>query len=233
MKFFTFLRPGKRNDNAGNSSNNKAELNAGTFLTFDEQLAIFNSLGYCLNDGITKELIFNEMKGSFSPGTDLEETFRKSAFEQLYYYLGWSHSYPPVYYTKNCVWYDIEFIDPGSEYITFMRRMGEISKGELSYTDIFIRVDENNYEWLDFKVNGIEKKWKLAKVGFVEDSFFQRFSYLTAELNTKGRYTYYDDGGQQFVIDYATNEEQQKFIEVTGLKREWLGEGNHFSAPKE
>jgi hypothetical protein len=48
-------------------------------------------------------------------------------------------------------------------------------------------------------------------------------------LGTKGKYTYFDDGGQQFVIDYATEEEQKDFIKKTGLKREWLGEGNHFN----
>jgi hypothetical protein len=198
-------------------------------LSFDEQFEIFNSLGYSLNSGITKQVIFQNMIGNYSPDTDLEQEFKKSRFELLYYYLGWSHSYPPVYYTNNCVWYDLEFIDPSTEYITFMKRMGTISKGELDYTDISLSVDDNNYEWIHFKVNGISKKWKLAPKGYVDDSFFQRFSYLPSEFKTEGRYTYYDDGGQSFVIDFASNDEQKKFIEITGLKREWLGEGNHFS----
>ena len=193
-------------------------------LSFDEQLKIFNSLGYHLNSGITKEVIFSDMKGSYLPETDLEMEFKNSHFELLYYYLGWSHSYPPIYYTNNCVWYDIEFIDPSSEYITFMKRMGTISKGELEYSDITLRVDSDNYEWIDFRANGHSKSWKLQKVNYTDDSFFQRFSYLPKELDTKGKYTYYNNGGQQFVIDYATEEEQKIFIEKTRLKREWLGE---------
>jgi hypothetical protein len=198
-------------------------------LSFEQQMEAFNTLGYQLNHGITKELIFEDMKGNYLPDTDLEEEFRKSKYELLYYYLGGSHSCPPIYYTDNCIWYDIEFLDPSSEYITFMERMGTITKGELVFTDISMLIDENNYEWIKFKVNGVQKKWKLAEVGYIDDSFFQRFSYLPGEFNTKGRYTYYDDGGQQFVIDYATEEEQNNFIKATGLKRLWLGEGNQFS----
>jgi hypothetical protein len=201
---------------------------------FDSQLKVFESLGYKLNEGITKEIIFENMKGSYLPDTDLEEEFKQSKFELLYYYLGWSHSYPHIYYTNNCVWSDIEFIDPTStEYISFMERMGIITDGELNFSEISFSIDSENYEWLDFKVNGVRKKWKLAKVGYIDDAFFQRFSYLPREFNTKRKYTYYDDGGQQFVIDYATEEEQKLFIEKTGLKREWLGEGNHFSEPKD
>ena len=198
---------------------------------FNSQLKVFESLGYKLNEGITKEIIFEDMKGSYLPNTDLEEEFKKSEFELLYYYLGWRNS--SQYYTNNCIWYDIEFIDPSSEYITFMERMSTITNEELVFTEISLSVDNENYEWIDFKVNGIHKKWKLAKVGYIDDSFFQRFSYLPKEFNTRGKYTYYDDGGQQFVIDYATEEEQKIFIEKTGLKREWLGDGNHFSEPKD
>ena len=199
-------------------------------LNFDEQLKVFESLGYKLNVGISKEVILSEIQKQDLTIKDAENIFKESKFERLYYYLGWLYvDSSRNYYTDNCIWFDLEFIDPSSEYITFMERMGVITNGELSYTEISIRVDENNYEWIDFKVNGISKKWKLAKVRYIDDSFFQRFSYLPQEFKTKGRYTYYDDGGQQFVIDYATEDEQKQFIEKTGLKREWLGIGNHFS----
>lgn len=198
---------------------------------FDSQFKIFESLGYQLNEGITKEIILKNMQEDYPPNTDLEEEFKKQEFELLYYYLGWSYSYPPLYYTNNCIWYDIEFIDTNSEYITFMERMGAITQGELNFSEIFLYTDNENYEWIDFKVNGVHKKWKLAKAGYVSDAFFQRFSDLPEEFNTSGKYTCYTNGGQQFVIDYATEEEQELFIEKTGLKREWLGEKNQFSAP--
>jgi hypothetical protein len=72
---------------------------------------------------------------------------------------------------------------------------------------------------------------EIVKANFIADHFIQRFSYLTDELKTKGRYTYYDNGGQQFMIAYATKEDQIHFINKTGLKSEWLGEKAHFSDP--
>lgn len=202
-------------------------------LSYEEQIEIFKSLGYQLNPGVTKQMICDQMKGNYVPGTDLETEFKKSPFQLLYYYLGWYHSYPPQYFTNNCVWYDLEFIESAEDYAAFMKRMGTISRGELVFSDINTSVDDNGNDWIDFTVNGVSKKWKLGQEGTIDDSFFSRFSLLTNELKTKGRYTYFDDGGQQFVIDYATDEQQRNFISKTGLKREWLGEGNHFSQPKE
>jgi hypothetical protein len=199
-------------------------------ISFEKQWSTFIALGYKLNDGITKDEVLKSANESFDFDGNNEKHFEQKPFERLYYHLGWlKFDGVRKYFTNDCIWYDIEFIDPSSEYITFMKRMGEITHGEIVYTDINLRVDSNNYEWIDFKVNGISKSWKLSKVRYIDDSFFQRFSYLPSELNTKGKYTYFDDGGQQFVIDYSTEKEQKDFIERTGLKREWLGKGNHFS----
>ena len=190
---------------------------------------IFSELGYKLNPEITKNDILKCATESLDYNSNGIEYFEKKPFEKLYYLLGWQkNDGVRKNFTNDCIWYDIEFIDPSEEYIEFMKRMGEITHGEITYSEINLRVDNERYEWIDFKVNGIQKSWKLAKVNYIDDSYFQRFSYLPKELHTKGKYTYYDDGGQQFVIDYATELEQKKFIEKTGLKREWLGEGNHF-----
>jgi hypothetical protein len=210
--------------------NDPDNLDVKDSVAFDKQWDIFVGLGYRLNDGIEKQDILNSASESFDFNGNSEKYFEDKSFERLYYHLGWvKFDGVRKYFTSDCIWYDLEFIDPSSEYIEFMKRMGEITHGEISYSDILLRVDSNNYEWIDFKVNEIAKSWKLAKVGYIDDSFFQRFSYLPNELGTKGKYTYFDDGGQQFVIDYATEEEQKDFIKKTGLKREWLGEGNHFN----
>lgn len=205
-------------------------------LSYEYQVEIFKSLGYVFNEGVTKQLILTE--GYDGQGWEQLKNERlleieENPFSRLYYYYGWRNPKVPKFnYSDQCIWFDLEFIDPSDQYIWFMERMGEITDDEIKYTDISLSVDENSYEWITFKVNGIEKKWKLEKVGYISDSFFQRFSYLPIELKTKGKYTYYDNGGQQFVIDYATEDEQIEFIKKTGLNREWLGEGNHFSDPK-
>lgn len=205
-------------------------------ITYEKQIEVFKTLRYEFADGVTKEMILTDGYGEPMWGQIRKERLKQieeKPFSRLYFYYGWrSPKIPNLNFSDKCIWFDIEFIDSPEQYIWFMKRMGTITEGEIEFTEISFVVDEENYEWIHFKVNGIGKKWKLQKVGYIADSFFKRFSYLPNELNTKGRYTYYDDGGQQFVIDYATESEQMEFNEKTGLNREWLDEGNHFNEPK-
>lgn len=199
-------------------------------INFDEQLDVFRKLGYKLNEGIDRNTFMIDVP-RIEGIENVIEDFEAKPFIKLYYYLGNTSTDKLIRYTNNCIWYDIEFLDPSSQYKSFMERMGLITDGELKFTEIEIMTDSLNYEWIKFKVNGNYKEWKLQKKGYIADSYFNRFATLTAELRTKGKYTYFDDGGQQFVIDYATPDEQEQFIKSTGLSRKWLGEGNHFSQP--
>ncbi|MGJ8593128.1 MAG: hypothetical protein ACSHXF_11295 [Aquaticitalea sp.] len=205
-------------------------------MSFEEQVRVFESLGYEFADGVTKDLILTDGYAEQSWDIARKETLKHiedKPFSRLYFYYGWRNpKIPGLNFSDKCIWFDIEFMDSPEQYIWFMKRMGVITDGEIEYSDISIKVDDQNYEWIKFKVNGIDKKWKLEKVGYIADTFFKRFSYLSSELNTHGKYTYYDDGGQQFVIDYATESEQKEFNKKTGLNREWLDEGNHFNEPE-
>ncbi|WP_046759084.1 hypothetical protein [Kordia jejudonensis] len=210
---------------------------------YEKQIKVLEELGYKLNDSIREEDIFGQLRELIDYGHKLSnnkvKTFvEENPYQDLYFTLGWTKydktSKKFITFTDKCIWYDLEFIDPtSSEYITLMKRMGKITNGELQFEDIEYTVDTDNNEWIKFKVNGIKKEWKLLQVGYIDDSFFTRFLYLTQEFNTKGRYTYFDNGSQQFVIDYATPSEQKEFNEKTGLQRQWLTEGKHFSIPKD
>ncbi|AXG70016.1 hypothetical protein KORDIASMS9_02245 [Kordia sp. SMS9] len=207
---------------------------------FKEQLEVLESLGYKLNPkaslkDMEKELIINGVIDTVE--ISMEDFFTTNPYSSLYYHMGWTkydkETKTMIPYTGKCIWYDLEFIDPSSEYITLMKRMGDITDGELSFSNISMHTDKENYEWIHFKVNGVKKEWKLEKVHYIADSYFSRFALLTEEFKTKGRFTYYNSGSQQFVIDYATPEEQKKFVDKTGLQREWLIVGKHFSKPKD
>ena len=200
-------------------------------VSYDKQIETFKSLGYEYDEEVTKEIILRdvfEMSWEDETGKYIE----KNPYSILYYTFGWRDPNIKNYnYTNKCLWFDLDFFEPNIQYKWFMERLGTITEGELSYTDITIETDTENWEWINFKVNGKQKRWKLEKSGYVADHFVQRFSYLPDEFRTKGKYTYFDNGGQQWVIDYATNEEQIEFNKKTGLNREWLGEGNHFAEP--
>jgi hypothetical protein len=207
---------------------------------FKEQLEVLESLGYKLNPKVSlkdmeRELIINGVIDTSK--VSMEEFFTSHPYSNLYYHMGWvkfdKKTKEMIPYTGKCIWYDLEFIDPNSEYMTLMKRMGDITNGELSFSNMSINIDSENYEWIHFEVNGVRKKWKLQKYGYIDDSFFSRFVYLTDEFKTKRKFTYFNDDSQQFVIDYATPEEQEEFIQKTGIQREWLTVGKHFSKPKD
>ncbi len=199
--------------------------------TFDEQLKIFESLGYKFNKRL-KELVFLDVKNNWGI-ENVELEFKKRPFGMLYVFSGfWSSEIDNYYYTDDYISYTLDYLSTKG-YIQFMNRMGVITNGEISFKNINVSTDKNGVEWISFKVNGIDKKWKLEKKNYIADSFVQRFSYLPAEFKTKGKYTYFDAGTEWFTIDYATNKEQLEFNEKTNLNREWLGQGNHFSEPKD
>ena len=211
----------------------KAAIENKKNMKFEDQINTFKTLGYEFANGVTKELILRDVY-EMTWEEETEKHLQENPFSVLYYFYGWRDSSVEGYnYTNDCIWFDLEFFDPNTQYKWFMERMGAITHGQIEFTDITIESDSDNWEWISFKVNGISKKWKLEKVGYIADHFVQRFSYLPSELGTKGKYTYFDNGGQQWVIDYATDQEQDLFNKTTGLKREWLGEGNHFSEPKD
>ena len=198
---------------------------------YDKQIETLKSLGYEFNSEVTKDMILY-FAYEMSWKDETEKYIEENPYSILYQILGWRDPNVSTYnFSDKCLKFDLEFFDPNIQYKWFMERMGAITNHEIRFTDIKIETDSDNWEWILFKVNGIEKKWKLEKTGLIADHFVQRFSYLPNELNTKGKYTYFDDGGQQWVIDYSTEEEQIEFNQKTGLKREWLGEGNHFAEP--
>ncbi|PIF01523.1 MAG: hypothetical protein CR994_00890 [Maribacter sp.] len=180
-------------------------------LSYEQQLKVFKELGYNFNEGVTKKNILEDVY-EMSWEEETEKYIEENPFSLLYYCFGNRAPEIPKYnYSEKCIWFDLDFFDPNTEYKWFMERMGDITNGELRFTDIEISTDSENYEWIKFKVNGKFKKWKLEKSGLIDDSFVQRFYYLTKELKTKRKYTYYDNGGQQWVIDYANSKEQNKF----------------------
>ena len=133
---------------------------------FDEQMKVFNSLGYNLNPGIDKEIIYEEWNRNSYDKKELDSLLVNPKFSKLYYILGSRISKDSKSYmvTNNCIWWDIEFIDPSNQYIVFMKLMGKITGGEINFENIKLTIDDNNYEWIEFKVNNINKKWKLPNI---------------------------------------------------------------------
>lgn len=200
--------------------------------SFDEQLKTLNQLGYNPKPAVTKDFILDFVKHELEIPNPID-SIQQNPYHLLYYALSHQDANIEGYYlTDQYFWYVLDYLEQPIAYEYFMKRMGKITDGQIKYEDVKVDFDENNIKWISFKVNGKPKKWHLGQGEFVDDSFIQRFVYLTKELKTKGKYTYFDNGGEDFIIDFATEEEQEEFNRKTGLKRIWLGEGNHFAEPK-
>lgn len=232
MSLFGFSPDTSKNGKPGYNREEKKSTTIKESVSYRDQIEVFRSLGYKFADGVTKDMILKDVY-EMSWKEETEKYIENNPYSVLYYCFGGRDPKVPGFnYSDKCIWFDLEFFDPSSQYKWFMERMGVITNGEIQFQEIKILVDDDNYEWISFKVNGQQKRWKLEKKGYIAE-YVQRFSYLPGELNTKGRYTIFDDGSQQWVIDYATEEEQVEFNQKTGLKRKWLGEGNNFSEPEE
>jgi len=200
-------------------------------ISFEKQISLFEELGYILKKGVDKQFLLGFITKEYGIQDALLH-IEENPYSVLYYTLAQQELNIEGYYlTDQHFFYVLDYFEQPIAYKSFMLRMGIISDGELKFENIEVDFDEKNIKWISFTVNGISKKWHLGEGDFVDDSFIQRFFYLTEELSTAGRFTYYDRGGEDFIIDYATEQEQLKFNEVTGLNRIWLGEGNHFAEP--
>jgi len=192
-------------------------------INFQKSIKTFEELGYFTSKDIdTKALIEEVINDEFLFEDDIYKLARKNLNKFIYPKLSHTDN-NGNYYTDKCILCDYEFLDPSEEYISFMERFGQITRGELRFANISLRVDSDGYENLDFTVNDVNKSWRLEKEGNILSEFFSYFAPLTKEFNTTGNYTYYSDEGQAFVVDYATEEEQELFIKKTRLKRIWLG----------
>ncbi|MEM6965569.1 MAG: hypothetical protein AAF573_12430 [Bacteroidota bacterium] len=223
MGLFNFFSKKKR-ENKTSTEKRRTQSQKVNPIKYEEQLKVFKSLGYDFHEGVTKKMILRDIY-EMTWEEETEKYIEENPFSVLYYAFGWrAPEVPKFNYSEHCIWFDLEFFDSNAQYKWFMERMGAITNGEIKFDEIGISTDEDKWEWIEFKVNGISKKWRLERTGYIANDFVQKFSHLPQELKTKRKYTYFDNGGQQFVIDFASDEEQIEFNKKTGLSRKWLGD---------
>jgi len=185
-------------------------------LSFDEQWRVFKSLGFEL---ASETLIadFEKLKS--------DKLIVEQPFSHLYMELGRGLQREPWTPFTNRVWdFDTEAIEDHGAYVEIMRNLERISRGELKFDNLKDYVDiEEGKAWVSFSINGQDFRWDLVVDNdWVDPQLFTKVVELTRQLNTKGRYTYFDTGGQNAVVGFETPESRAAIIKATGLKIEWL-----------
>ncbi len=105
-----------------------------------------------------------------------------------------------------------------------MKNLERITRGEIKFESVKDHVDiENEKAWVSFSIRGKNYKWNLVVDNdWADPKLFTKVSQLTHTLNTKGRFTYFNTGGQTAVTGYETPESKDAIVRATRLKIEWL-----------
>lgn len=183
---------------------------------FDKQLEIFSKLGFKLNPGISVDDV-NRWGG--------KKKFDEPPFRMLYITLGQTIEREPWTPLTDRVWdFDVEAVEDNGAYIEIMKNLERISRGEIKFENLKDSVDiEKGIAWVSFSLRGKSYRWNLeVDDDWADPSLFTKIVELTKSLETKGRYTYFNTGGQNAVIGFETPESREAFVKATGLKIEWL-----------
>jgi hypothetical protein len=186
------------------------------FPSFDEQWKVFKTLGFEL----TSESLIADFEKLKNQKLIVD---RPSSY--LYMELGRTIQREPWTPFTNRLWdFDTEAIEDHGDYVEIMRNLQRISRGELKFDNLKDYVDlEEGKAWVSFSINGQDFRWDLVvDDDWVDPQLFSNVVELTRTLNTKGRFTYFDTGGQNFVVGFETPESRAAIVKATGLRVEWL-----------
>lgn len=201
---------------AETAANGQSKVIVNEHVSFERQLETFNKLGFELNPGTSI--------------SDIDRWGNKKEFEDqpyvmLYITLGQTierEAWTPL---TDRVWdFDTEAIEDHGAYIEIRKNLERISRGEVKFENLKDYVDvEKEIAWVSFTFHGKNYKWDLkVDDDWADPMLFSKVADLVRTNNTKGRYTYFDTGGQDAVIGFEIPEGKAAIVKATGLKIEWL-----------
>ncbi len=185
--------------------------------TFQEQLDTFKELGFTLNSGVDTSDI-NRWQNGFKEFEDLP-------YQLMYQTLGQTIEREPWTPLTNKCWnFDLEAIEDHGAYIDIMQNISRLTNGDLIFENLEDYVDiEENIAWVAFTCNGDNYKWNLkVDDDWADADLFDMVQDLAHKYKTRGRFTYFDTSGQDFVLGYHSNEELDLIQQKTGLEIVWL-----------
>ena len=185
--------------------------------SFEEQLKTFLDLGFKLNEGIDTSDINRWENG--------HKEFEDLPYHLMYMTLGQTIEREPWTPITNQCWdFDLEAIEDHGAYVEIMKNISRITNNDLVFEDIQDYVDlEEGKAWVSFNCNGDNYKWDLkVDDDWADGNLFDKVQDLTKKYKTKGRFTFFNTGGQDFVLGYSTTEELEKLTNATGLEIVWL-----------
>ncbi len=185
--------------------------------TFQEQLETFKELGFTLNQGISISDI-NRWEGGY-------KEFVNKPYHLMYQTLGQTIEREPWTPITNKCWdFDLEAIEDNGAYVNIMENISRITNGDLVFENLKDYVDiEEKKAWVSFTCKGENYKWELkVDDDWADEKLFNNAQELADKYKTNRRFTYFNTGGQDFVLGYHSKEELELIKQKTGLEIDWL-----------
>lgn len=192
------------------------QTNETKIVSFEVQLETFKRLGFKINGDIVLSQVWKK--------EDIVQ-FEHTPYSIMYMELGRTVQKEPWTPLTNQCWdFDTEAIEDNGAYIEIMKNLERITRGEIKFENLKDYVDvEGEKAWVSFEIKGVEYKWNLkVDDDWADPNLFTKVVGLTNKLKTRGKFTYFDTGGQNAVIGYETPDKRAEIIKTTGLKIEWL-----------
>jgi hypothetical protein len=185
--------------------------------TFQQQLETFKELGFTLNQDISTSDI-NRWEGGY-------KEFEDNPFSLMYQTLGQTIEREPWTPITNRCWdFDLEAIEDNGAYVDIMQNISRITNGDLAFENLkdYVNIEEKK-AWVSFTCKGENYKWELkVDDDWADEKLFKKIQELAEKYQTKKRFTYFNTGGQDFVLGYHSKEELELIRQKTGLEIDWL-----------
>lgn len=122
--------------------------------------------------------------------------------------------------SNNVMWLDAECIYGPEDYVWIARRMSALASPYLPLGNLRVSFDDVGGH-LTFMLDGRKFHWTVRLDNdWVDGSLFHRFARLLAFRKSPKRFTFFDLGGQDFLVGCATPAEVRRLKEKAGV---WFG----------
>lgn len=200
----------------GISNTTKGQTNS-TKPKFEMELETFTQLGFTLNSGVNISDILEMYED--------QAEFEEQPYSLLYQILGLTIEREPWTPITNKCWnFDLEAIEDNGGYVDIMTNIARITNGDLLFENLqdYVNIDEGK-AWVSFTCKGDRYKWDLrVDNDWADGDLFDKVQALAEKYKTNGRFTFFNTGGQDFVLGYCSPEEHQRLRQATGLEIVWL-----------
>ena len=198
----------------GNGANKHGTNN---IISFEVQLKTFNQLGFTFNPGVETD--------DLNRFPDGYQAFEEQPYALMYAVLGQTIEREPWTPITNKCWnLDTEVIEDHGAYVEIVENISRVTNGELVLENIEDYVDiEEKVAWVSFSCKGDAYKWDLkVDDDWADGALFEKMQDLASKYKTNRKFTYFDTGGQDFVLGFSTPDELEKIRKATGLEIVWF-----------